>query len=362
MDAAALERVYEAFRDFHDYFAPAFGRKQPRKLSRDYLQGLLVQSEERRNAENLSEAVASSPRSLQRFLTESPWDDDLVMGRLQEYLGLRLGDPAGVWALDGSDFPKPGVKSAGVSRQYCGALGKIANCPAGMFLAHVGPKGRALVDKRPYLPKEWTGDPERCAAAGAPADCREYRSKTELALEMLEGAQARGHLEAQWVAGDSAFGMSPSLREGLAAMGMRYVLDVRPDMTVWPLEPTWTDPPYQGDGRPRKPKLRGGQRQTMAERAAAIPEDGWREITIAQGSQGPRAYRYSAQRVRATHRRQPGEVLWAIYRQNRDGSEPRYYLSNAPEDTPLETPGLRGRLPLARRNRVRDREKRRWAG
>ena len=75
MDAAALEQVYEAFLDFHDYFAPALGRKQPRELSRCYLQGLLVQSRERRNAENLSEAVASSPRSLQRFLTESPWDD-----------------------------------------------------------------------------------------------------------------------------------------------------------------------------------------------------------------------------------------------------------------------------------------------
>ena len=311
MDAAALERVYEAFRDFHDYFAPALGRKQSRELSRDCLPGLLAQSEERRNAENLSEAVASSPRSLQRFLTESPWDDDLVMGRLQEYLGPRWGDPAGVWALDGSDFPKPGVKSVGVSRQCCGALGKIANCPAGRFVAHVGPKGRALVDRRLYLPREWTGGPERCAAAGAPADCRERRSQTELALEMLAGAQARGQLAAQWLAGDSACGMSPPLREGLAAMGMRYVRDARPDMTVWPLEPTWTDPPYQGNGRPRKPRLRGGQRQTMAERAAAIPEDGGREITIAQGSQGPRAYRYSAQRVRVTHRRQPGEVLGA---------------------------------------------------
>ena len=228
-------------------------------------------AEERRNAENLSEAVASSPRSLQRFLTESPWDDDLVIGRLQEYLGPRMADPEGVWALDGSDFPKQGVKSVGVSRQYCGALGKIANCQAGVFLAHVGPKGRALVDKRLYLPKEWTGDPERCAAAGVPAERRKYRSKTELALEMLERAQVRGYLASQWVAGDSAFGMSPSLREGLAAAEMCCVLDVRPDMTAWPLEPTWTDPPYQGNGRPPKPRLRGGQRQTMLERAAAIP-------------------------------------------------------------------------------------------
>ena len=121
--------------------------------------------------------------------------------------------------LDGSDFPKQGVKSVGVARQYCGTLGKIANCQAGVFLAHVGPKGRALVDKRLYLPEEWTGDEARCAAAGVPAERRQYRSKTELALEMVEGAQARGRLSAQWVAGDSAFGMSPNLRDGLIVKG-----------------------------------------------------------------------------------------------------------------------------------------------
>ena len=237
----------------------------------------------------------------------------------------------------GSDFPKQGVKSVGVARQYCGALGKIANCQAGVFLAHVGPEGRALADKRLYLPEEWTSDADRCAAAGVPADRREYRTKTELALEMLAQAQARGHLSARWVAGDSAFGMSPSFRDGLAAAGMWYVLDVRADMTVWPLEPAWSNPDYQGFGRPRKPRLVDGQRRTMVERSAELPEGAWREITVAQGSQGPRPYCFSAQRVRVTRRRKPGEELWAIFRRNLDGSEPRYYLSNAPEDTTLDT-------------------------
>ena len=103
MDAAALERVYEAFQDFHAYFAPAFGRKQWRERSGQYLQGLLVQSEERRNAENLSEMVAASPRVLQRFLTEARWDDDGVVDRLQEYLAPRLEHAQGVWVLDGPD-------------------------------------------------------------------------------------------------------------------------------------------------------------------------------------------------------------------------------------------------------------------
>ena len=322
MDAAAFEQVYGSFRDFHAYFAPLFGRRETREHSGHYLQALLVQSGERRNAENLSETVPGSARGMQRFLADSPWDDEVIIGRLQEYLGTRLEHPEGVWALDGSDFPKQGRKSVGVARQYCGRLGKVANCQAGMFLAYVSPLGRSLVDKGLYLPESWTSDPGRCAAAGVPEERRSYRSKTELALELLERALELGHLRAEWVAGDDAFGMSPSFREGLAAPGMRYVLDVPGSTPVWPLAPSWTSPEYPGFGRPRKPRLVDGQRRTMEQRSDELPEEVWREITVAEGSQGPRSYMFSAQRVRVTRKGKPGEIHWAVYRRNLDGSEP----------------------------------------
>ena len=89
--------------------------------------------------------------------------------------------------------------------------------------------------------------------------------------------------------------MSTTFREGLAALGMRYVLDVPGGTTVWPLDPAWTSPEYPGFGRPRKPKLRPGQRRTMEQRGDELPDEAWREITVAQGSQGPRTYRFSAQ-------------------------------------------------------------------
>ena len=111
--------------------------------------------------------------------------------------------------LDGSDFPKQGVKSVGVARQYCGRLGKVANCQAGMFLAYVSPLGRALADKRLYLPESWTSDQDRCEAAGVPQERQGYRSKTQLALEMVQRALERGHLQACWVAGDDAVLMMP---------------------------------------------------------------------------------------------------------------------------------------------------------
>ena len=346
MDVAAFERVHQAFEQFHAFFAVAFGRKQWREHSRHYLQGLLVQSQERRNAENLSEPVGVSARAMQRFLTDARWDDDAVTSRLQEYLGSRLAHPQAVWVLDGSDFPKQGVKSAGVARQYCGRLGKVANCQAGMFLAYVSPLGRALVDKRLYLPKSWTSDFGRCEAAGVPADRREYRSKTELALEMLERAREHGHLSAQWVAGDDAFGMSPLFRDGLAALGMWYVLDVPAGAPVWPLEPTWSTPAYQGFGRPRKPRLRSGQRRTMEERSVELAEEAWREITVAEGSQGPRANCFSAQRVRETRNRRPGGVIWAIYRPPGRQRTPLLLVQRS-WGHGLGDPGPRGRLPVA---------------
>ena len=134
MDAASFERVYDSLQEFHAFFAASFGRKQWRDHSGNYLQALLVQDQERRTAENLSESVGISARAMQRFLTEARWSDETVIGRLQEYLAPRLGHPEAVWVFDGSDFPKQGRKSAGVARQYCGRLGKVANCQGGMFL------------------------------------------------------------------------------------------------------------------------------------------------------------------------------------------------------------------------------------
>ena len=147
MDAASFERVYGSFQGFHALFAASFGRKQWREHSRNYLQALLAQAQERRNAENLPEPVGVPARAMQRFLTGARWDGDAVNGTAAGVPGPapRLAHPEAVWVFDGSDFPKQGRKSAGVARQYCGRLGKAANCQAGMFLACVSPLGRALV-------------------------------------------------------------------------------------------------------------------------------------------------------------------------------------------------------------------------
>src|SRR5438876_1508865 len=199
MDQAEFDRVAASFAAFHEEFAPLFGRKEARRRSEQYVRGLLVQQTDRRNAENVAEMIAgATPRALQRLLTEAPWAPEPVIDRLQAYVGARLNTPAGIFVLDESGFPKQGKKSVGVARQYCGTLGKVGNCQLGVFLAYVSARGHALVDARLFLPQEWTDDPERCRAAGVPADVV-YQSKAELGLALLQHAHELGHLLGRWV-------------------------------------------------------------------------------------------------------------------------------------------------------------------
>jgi SRSO17 transposase len=337
MEAEEFDRLEASFRAFHACFVPVFGRKQYGQRSQDYLRGLLVQAAERGNAENLSEVTEASERVLQRFLSEAKWDDDAVVGKLQEYLGPRLRDAEAVWAVDESGFVKQGMKSVGVARQYCGTVGKIANCQIGVFLAHVGPRGRALVDKRLFLPERWTQDPERCAEAEVPESRREYRSTITLALEMLQEAQTRGHLTATWVTGDDAYGKSPTFRDGVAGQSLLYVLEVPGDTPVWPQAPTWVTAPATGRGRPPEPHPVGSERRAVRARSATLPPESWQELTVGAGAQGPRAYRFAFERIRESRAGEPGTELWLVHKENLDGTEPRWYFSNAPADTPHPT-------------------------
>lgn len=331
-------RLEASFLQFHAAFAPAFGRKQWRERSRDYLRGLLVLTGERGNAENLAEVTHASDRVLQRFLSEANWDDQAVIQQLQAYLGPRLNHPEAVFVVDESGFPKQGRKSVGVARQYCGAVGKVASCQLGVFLAHVGPRGRALVDKRLFLPRaEWIEDPARCVAAAVPSEQQVYRSKTELALELLLQAQAWGSLQAAWVTGDDAYGQSPTFRDGVAAAGWQYVLEVPGNTPVWPQTPTWETPPYRGRGPRPQPRPVTTERQEVRERAAALSPEAWQVLTVGEGAQGPRTYLFAFERVRETRDEQPGEELWLIHKLNLDGTESRTFFSNALASTPLRT-------------------------
>jgi SRSO17 transposase len=338
MDQAEFDRVAASFAAFHAEFAPLFGRKEAQRRSEQYVRGLLVQQTDCRNAENVAETIAgATPRALQRLLTEAPWPTEPVIDRLQAYVGARVNTPEGIFVRDESGFPKQGKKSVAVARQYCGTLGKVGNCQVGVFLAYVSARGHALVDKRLYLPPAWTDDPARCRAAGVPAEVG-YQCMAELGLAMLRQARAAGHLQGHWVAGDDAYGKVPTLRDALDAEGWRYVLDVPATTLVFTQLAPVVVPPWSGRGRqPTAPRLAptAPPPQTVATVAASLPPTAWQDLTVAEGAQGPRTYQFVALRVWESRDGLPGRACWLLLRRNLDGTEPRYYLSTAPADTPL---------------------------
>jgi len=341
MEQADFERAAASFAAFHAEFAPLFGRVEAQRRGEQYLRGLLVQQTDRRNAENVAEMIeGATPRTLQRLLTEAPWPTEPVIDRLQAYIGARLNTPSGVFVIDESGFPKQGTKSVGVGRQYCGTLGKVGNCQLGVFLSYASARGHALVDKRLYLPPAWADDPARCRAAGVPEGALRYQSKAELALDLLRQARAAGHLTGPWVAGDDAYGMVPTLRDALDAKDWRYVLDVPATTPVFDQPALAAVPPWSGRGsKPTKPRLAPGAApaRTVEALAAGLSASAWRDLTVAEGAQGLRTYQFVALRVWESREGLPGRACWLLLRRNLDGSEPRYYLSNAPEDTPLLT-------------------------
>jgi SRSO17 transposase len=335
MDLALFERVAEQFVAFHAQFAPLFGRKEARQRSEQYLRGLLVQDAERRNAENLAEAIdGATARALQRFLTEAPWNPEPVIDQLQAYVGARLASPRGVVVVDDSGVAKQGTHSVGVARQYSGTLGKVGNCQIGVFLAYTSERGHALVDQRLYLPRAWIDDPVRCKAAGVPAETS-YQSKAELALAQIRQSRQRGHLPAAWVTADAGFGEIPSFRTALHEDDWLYVLEVPKTTPLVARRPGGSPAPLVTGERGRtRPDLQLPP-TSIGNLALGLRSSEWHEVTVAAGSQGPRNYQFATRRVHEFNDQILGRESWALLRRNLDGSELKYYLSNAPRTTPL---------------------------
>ncbi|MGH2459496.1 MAG: IS701 family transposase [Chloroflexota bacterium] len=351
MDLTEFDRVAGAFAAFHGQFARFFGRTEARHRSEQYLRGLLIQQTDRRNAENVAEAVGdATPRSLQRLLTEAPWESTPVLDALQRYVAPRLNTGEGVFVLDETGFPKKGTKSVGVARQYCGTLGKVGNCQLGVFLAYVSERGHALVDGRLYLPHAWIDDRSRCQAAGVPAKV-DYQSKAALGLAMLGHARTLGAWTGHWVTADADYGKVPSLRDTLDADGWWYVLEV-PAITPVFVEPAEAAvPPWSGHGRkPTRPRLGEGapSAPSMQDWVADLAPERWEVLTVAEGAQGPRRYQFVRQRGWECRDGVPGRESWLVARRNLDGSELKFYLSNAPAATTLPTLGQvgAGRWPI----------------
>jgi SRSO17 transposase len=288
-----------------------FGRVDLRRRMRAYMHGLLGPVG-RKNGWQLAEyAGHRTPSGLQHLLGRACWDPDEIRDDLQEYVAEKLGHPDGVLVIDDTGFLKKGTTSAGVQRQYSGTAGRTENCQIGVFAAYAAPKGRALVDRELYVPKSWTTDPGRCAAAGIPGE-REFATKPELAKRLVLRALA-SDLPLVWVTADAAYGQEGRFRRMLEQSGLSYVLAVPKSQQVF---------------GPRIDYL-----------FAQAPAEAWEPISCGDGAKGPRLYHWAALELRAVAEFDyQGTTLvrrrWALARRSiSKPDEIAYYLAYAPPET-----------------------------
>jgi SRSO17 transposase len=305
-----VERWADELAAVGERIGPRFARSEPRRRAVGYIRGLLSEAE-RKNGWQLAEYLGDpTPDGVQHLSARAGWDADAVRDDLLGYVAEHLGGEAGVLVVDETGFLKKGVKSAGVARQYSGTAGRIENAQVGVFLGYVTPKGRALLDRALYLPREWTDDRPRCRAAGVP-DAVAFATKLELARRMVERAVDAG-VPARWVTGDAVYGPGYASRAALERRGLGYVLGVRTDQAV----------------------CVGWRQREVRALLPEVPAGGWHRPSCGDGAKGPRVSDWA---VCPINRPDPRRYArWLLIRRNvTEPSDVAYFLCGGPPGTPL---------------------------
>jgi SRSO17 transposase len=324
-------------------FRDAFGFDRPARWAGVYLTGL-IQEGERKSIEPLSRRVALPPdlnvkdpeQALQQFVNQSPWDEQRVFERYRAVMAETFADPEGIFVIDDTSFPKQGRHSVGVQRQYCGALGKKANCQVAPSVHYVGPKGHCPLAMRLYLPESWLNDPKRLDKAGVPEARRHLQTKGRIALELLDRVRAEGW-PGRVVVADAGYGVAEDFRAGLEQRDLHYIVGVTEDMVVFTAEPQWVVPPWSGRGRrPTRPRLTDDSPRPVGlkDLAARTP---LRKVTWREGTKGELSGRFAWLRVWPGQGWSTGacagaEPLWLLIEEQADGKL-KYAFSNLPADT-----------------------------
>jgi SRSO17 transposase len=248
------EHLVEELRAYHAIDSPLFQRREPRAAAHAPLQGLLA-TVPRKSIEPMVLAVdgvaPKAVRARQSFIREGQWHDEWLWRQHWKEVDTDLGAADGVWMVDGSDVPKQGVHAVGVKRQYCGELGKRANCQAGVLVGYGSSQGYTVLDRRLYVPAEWLPDEayaERRRQGGLPAESP-CKTKPELAQEMIATVVQSPALRCRWVVADEACGGNPGFLNGVAGQGLWYCVEVPHSTRVGEARPATYIPPQRGRGR-----------------------------------------------------------------------------------------------------------------
>jgi SRSO17 transposase len=322
---ASARALLRRFGQFADQFAGCFTRQAQRDAASHYLDALFTDSE-RKSMQAMHGRLGDpgSYEALQHFITDSPWDAERVWAQLRALVPVRRG----VLALDDTSFPKQGRHSPGVKRQYCGALGKTANCQVAVSTVLLDDQLAWPLTFELYVPQDWATDAARRAKAGIPETVH-FREKWRMALAHVRRVLKAGfHLTA--VVADADYGSNAQFRRGLERLGLRYGLAIRGNLTMWTSE---------------APRAR-----PATEIGAALPERAWHRVTWGTGTKGDLVARFAALRIRPAKGR--GD-RWLLCERALTTDERKYYLLNLDATATLQelVTLVRGRWPIEQQYR-----------
>jgi SRSO17 transposase len=345
---AQLRRIRTRLATFAQDIFASLSRKDQRRWGQTYLRGLLLDGRRRSIQPMAARLARGDPdadpyaleQALQQFVNQSPWDPVPVRRRLAERMTAAIGPTA--WVIDDTGFPKFGRHSVGVAPQYCGALGKVANCQVGVSIHAATDVASCPINWRLFLPEEWDHDAERRRKAHVPDQVR-HRPKWQLALDMLDELAAWG-LAPPVVLADAAYGEVSQFRVGLEQRELAYVVQVPATLSAYPQQVVPETLPYAGRGQPSKPRYRQ-PRSSLRQLVLDVGDQAATAVTWREGADGQQlGSRFVALRVRPAGVRlrraaRGGQlpVRWLLAEWPQGDPEPvKYWLANLPADTPLQ--------------------------
>lgn len=313
-----------------------------------YCTGLLLPGE-RKSVEPMAARLAPDNvrrmhQSLHHVVADAPWSDENVLAEVRRYAltAMRQQGPVQAWIVDDTGFAKKGTHSVGVTRQYCGQVGKQENCRVAVSLSVSTSNASLPIAWRLYLPEVWAEDPARREQAGIPEEVV-FQTKPTIALSQIRAAVKQDVPQAPVLA-DAGYGTDTRFREEITELGLRYVMGIMSSVSVWkPGEAPLAKPKWKGTGRPTKLLRRDRDHQPVAVKALAVslPASAWKTITWRPGTKQNLRSRFAAVRVRPAHRdywrseSHPEE--WLVIEWPTGETEPiKYWLSTLPANTKLK--------------------------